>query len=73
MISAVNVANTGMKNASARVDKAVQNIAKATASSKGPKVADLIEFNSAGHVFKASAKVARMANQMLGTLLDLKT
>ena len=72
MISAVRIANESLKNAGERVDKAVQQIANASASPRGPEVADIIEFKSAGISFKASAKVAKMANQMLATLLDIK-
>tara|TARA_B100000315_G_scaffold191749_1_gene182100 strand:- start:1592 stop:1813 length:222 start_codon:yes stop_codon:yes gene_type:complete len=73
MISAVGIANTNLKNAAARVDKAVEKFATASKSAVGPAVKDVIEFNSAGHAFKASAKVAKMANQMLGTLMDIKS
>ncbi|MDP6475378.1 MAG: hypothetical protein QF449_13580 [Alphaproteobacteria bacterium] len=73
MISAVGIANTNLKNAAARVDKAVEKFATASKSAAGPAVKDVIEFNSAGHAFKASAKVAKMANQMLGTLMDIKS
>ena len=74
MISAVRVANNGLLNASKRVDKAVQKITKATATKPGgPEVADVIEFKSAGHAFKASAKVSKMANEMQRAMLDILT
>lgn len=71
MISAVRLANEGMKNAGARVDKAVQNFAEASKSARGPEVKDVIEFKTAGHAFEASAKVSKMANNMMGKLLDI--
>ncbi len=73
MISAVRIANEGMKNAAARVDKAVEKFAEASKTSTGPTVEDVIEFKSAGHAFEASAKVSHMANKMMGTLMDIKT
>jgi hypothetical protein len=73
MISAARIADTRLINAGKRVDKAVQQIAKAaTANSGGPDVKDIIEFKTAGHAFKASAKVAKMANEMQGAILNIK-
>ncbi len=71
MISAVRLANEGMKNAGDRVDKAVQNFAEGSKSARGPEVKDVIEFKTAGHAFEASAKVSKMANNMMGKLLDI--
>jgi hypothetical protein len=73
MISAARIANTGLINAGKRVDKPVQKIAKAaTVNFGGPDVEDIIEFKTAGHAFKASAKAAKMANDMQGAILNIK-
>jgi hypothetical protein len=72
IISASRIANEGLKNAGDRVGKAAHRIAKASAGPKGPDASDFIEFNSAGQAFKASAKIARVANKMIGALLDMR-
>jgi len=58
--------------ASASTRPCKKNAKAVTVNSGDPDVEDIIEFTTAAHAFKASAKVAKMANEMQGAILNIK-
>ncbi|MBU2711974.1 flagellar basal body rod C-terminal domain-containing protein [Zooshikella harenae] len=64
---------SGMNRGRSTVAEAAQDIASGTAVSEGSGdlATSIVELKEGQHLFEASAKVVNVADEMLGTLLDI--
>ena len=65
-MDAMTSALSGMTSATQRLDTAAASVAK-----NGPDPQAAVDMTSAAAAFKANAVVARIADQMTGTLLNI--
>jgi flagellar hook-associated protein FlgK len=75
--SVVNQGLIGLQNSQASIARSAQQIAEAgTTQRNNPEKNDLVEplinIKAQSQVFSASAKVVKVANDTIGTLLDIK-
>lgn len=71
MIRGLDSANAGMQRQVARFERAAASIARAP-DGEGDLVADTVEQIDAKAAFSANVAVARTADDMLGTLINIK-
>jgi hypothetical protein len=72
-MDAINTSLAGMTNAIRRFDRAATDVAQASSgASQASLESAIVETISARHQLEANAAVMRTADQMLGSLLDIR-
>lgn len=71
MLKAIDTSLIGLKATLDQLERTGQLIAKLTSDSDA--VRDQVELTLAGHAFKANAAVVKASDEVLGTVVDLKT